>query len=212
MRIISHRGQWNSSSEKNTRKAFQNSIDNDYGIETDIRDLNGELVISHDPPQQSDFPMTLNTFISLLEENDLPIAINIKSDGLACILKDKMANYRGEWFTFDMSGPETIRYIEAGIPVYCRHSDIETIPIFYDKCSGIWLDSFTSTIWYQEETIRSHLSNGKKVCVVSPELHKYDYKNTWSLLKNSGLFTHKGLLLCTDFPKKASIYFEVNND
>ena len=50
MRIISHRGYWNTPAEKNTIHAFQRSFALGFGTETDIRDLKGELVISHDMP------------------------------------------------------------------------------------------------------------------------------------------------------------------
>ena len=53
MQIISHRGFWKSKNEQNTIISFQRSFENGFGIETDIRDLNGKLVISHDIPQNS---------------------------------------------------------------------------------------------------------------------------------------------------------------
>ena len=48
MEIISHRGLWNNLNEKNTNIAFHSSFKNKFGTETDIRDYNGNLVISHD--------------------------------------------------------------------------------------------------------------------------------------------------------------------
>lgn len=48
MEIISHRGYWKCKNEKNTKIAFNRSFNMGYGIETDIRDFRGELVISHD--------------------------------------------------------------------------------------------------------------------------------------------------------------------
>ncbi len=52
MQVISHRGYWKSAAEKNTTTAFARSFALGYGTETDVRDLNGELVISHDMPTQ----------------------------------------------------------------------------------------------------------------------------------------------------------------
>ena len=48
MEIISHRGYWFKNSEKNSDLAFRRSFSLNFGTETDIRDFDGELVISHD--------------------------------------------------------------------------------------------------------------------------------------------------------------------
>ena len=48
MQIISHRGYWEKAAEKNSTVAFQRSFQLGFGAETDVRDFNGELVISHD--------------------------------------------------------------------------------------------------------------------------------------------------------------------
>ena len=50
MEILSHRGYWKTVTEKNTIIAFKRSFNLGFGTETDIRDLNGNLVISHDMP------------------------------------------------------------------------------------------------------------------------------------------------------------------
>ena len=49
MKIICHRGYWQEPSEKNSDIALRRGFSLGLGTETDIRDLNGELVISHDP-------------------------------------------------------------------------------------------------------------------------------------------------------------------
>ena len=46
MKIISHRGFWKESKEKNSEAAFKRSFENGFGLETDIRDYNGDLVVS----------------------------------------------------------------------------------------------------------------------------------------------------------------------
>jgi hypothetical protein len=47
IKILAHRGQWNLPEKKNSLSAFERAFSNGYGIETDIRDYKGELVISH---------------------------------------------------------------------------------------------------------------------------------------------------------------------
>ena len=51
MIILSHRGYWKLEEERNRAAAFQRSFDLGYGTETDIRDIQGKLVISHDMPR-----------------------------------------------------------------------------------------------------------------------------------------------------------------
>ena len=50
MQLIAHRGFWLDPKEKNTEIAFSRALSHGFGIETDFRDLNGQLVISHDIP------------------------------------------------------------------------------------------------------------------------------------------------------------------
>ena len=50
MQILSHRGLWHSSMERNTKDAFVRSFDAGLGTETDLRDICGKIVVSHDMP------------------------------------------------------------------------------------------------------------------------------------------------------------------
>ena len=54
-----------------------------FGIETDIRDALGELVISHDPPRSKD-AVKFECFLDLVlaTKSAGRIALNIKADGL----------------------------------------------------------------------------------------------------------------------------------
>jgi glycerophosphoryl diester phosphodiesterase len=48
--VLSHRGYWLTETEKNSPSAFTRSFAMGFGTETDIRDRNSKLVISHDMP------------------------------------------------------------------------------------------------------------------------------------------------------------------
>ena len=48
MIILSHRGWWKTRAERNMRDAFVRSFDAGFGTETDLRDICGKIVISHD--------------------------------------------------------------------------------------------------------------------------------------------------------------------
>ena len=51
--VLAHRGIFNCEKEKNSQRALSMALVNGFGIETDIRDLGGRIVISHDPPEHS---------------------------------------------------------------------------------------------------------------------------------------------------------------
>ena len=102
MKIISHRGFWIEQNEKNTKIAFQRSFSNGFGIETDVRDYCGDLVISHDIPISP--KITFDDFVSFIEDKNQTLAINIKSDGLVKMLVEKVIKYElKDVFVFDMS-------------------------------------------------------------------------------------------------------------
>jgi hypothetical protein len=69
---------------------------------------------------------------------------------------------------------------------------------------GIWLDAFESD-WYQASDVAVWLKRGKRVCVVSPELHGRDPAEVWNRLRPLVDETH--LTLCTDHPEKAQEFF-----
>lgn len=206
--ILSHRGYWLKEKEKNTIKAFERSFSLGFGTETDIRDFNGELVISHDIPTGS--PLSVDSFFQIYNsfDNSLPLALNIKSDGLQEALNKIIKKYKIEnYFVFDMSIPDTIGYLKKSIKTYARQSEYEQTPSFYNTVNGIWLDEF-KTEWITTDIIRSHVANSKNVCIVSPELHKKDYLKRWQDYKcNFNLANNNYINICTDFPVKAKEYF-----
>ncbi|ENU21837.1 hypothetical protein F993_03766 [Acinetobacter proteolyticus] len=203
MEILSHRGYWQAEHEKNTLVAFQRSFDLDFGTETDIRDQMGRLVISHDIPISQS--MYLSDFLNLLGSKSLYLALNIKADGLAKPLLQTMNEYPSlNWFVFDMSIPDMKVYLDLNIPVFTRISEVERHPIWLEQSSGIWLDAFY-TDWYSVELIESFLSQGKKVCIVSSELHGRSQKDLWE--KIYSLKKSPNLILCTDYPELARNFF-----
>jgi glycerophosphoryl diester phosphodiesterase len=210
--IISHRGFWLSNDEKNSKLAFERSFQQHFGTETDIRDFNGELVISHDIPVFKE--TSIDDFFSLyLEQNRTPtLALNIKSDGLTKALKSKIEAFGIQnYFCFDMSIPDTIQYLHEGLNFYIRQSEYELDLPFYEEASGVWLDSF-QTNWFSNELIENHLhGNNKRVCIVSSELHGRDHLPLWNQLLEFSELSSDRLILCTDKPEEALIYFENEN-
>ncbi|MEZ8285639.1 hypothetical protein AB4277_12595 [Vibrio splendidus] len=205
--IIAHRGFWLDASEQNTEIAFIRALSNGFGIETDLRDHTEKLVISHDMP--NDNSMRFDTFLQICSQYDdeLTLALNVKADGLQEGLK--ASSIENRHFYFDMSVPDMIGYIRKDMTVYSRYSEIETSPALYSKSDGIWLDNFTDERLVID-VLEQFIQDGKKVVLVSPELHKRDESLYWQTLKtflNSNSQWSKYIGLCTDFPSKARDYF-----
>jgi len=205
MIIVSHRGYWKDAAEKNQPVAFHRSFDLGFGTETDVRDLRGELMIAHDMPNGSE--ISLEAMLDILAGRDLPMAMNIKADGLAKQLQAQM-NARGlsRWFTFDMSVPEMVVQHRLGMPMFTRASEYEKPPALYEQSIGVWLDAFVSE-WYSTADIDAFLQDGKQVAIVSPELHKRDHLALWQRLRDSKTQHHPALILCTDLPEDAVAFF-----
>ena len=210
MEILSHRGYWQCPEEKNQEVAFSRSFDLGFGCETDLRDYGGEIVISHDMATGGE--LTFEKLLQIMDGRNLPLALNIKADGLAesiLVLLDKYNHTN--YFNFDMSIPEMVKQTDLGIRVYAPISDIIKEPFLLEKSSGVWLDSFYS-VWYDNELIEKLIGSGLDVCIVSSELHGRSYEKQWDDLKNNKFAGSSRLMLCTDRPEEAAGYFERCNE
>lgn len=203
MVIISHRGYWSEISERNTEAAFRHSFGLNFGTETDVRDCMGELVISHDMPRGGEIP--LHTVLAYAGVQEPLLAINIKADGLAESLCEMMKDYNQEnWFVFDMSIPDMRAHLAVGNPVFARMSEVEKESPWFERVAGIWLDGFEDE-WYDIQLIQDLINQNKRVCVVSPELHGRDHASLWRRLIS--IAKEDRLILCTDLPEDARIFF-----
>lgn len=207
MKLLAHRGQWLERDETNSFHAFERAWANGYGIETDLRDLNGSVVISHDPPERG--VRSLDEFLAAYAARGAatPLALNIKADGLQSAIAKAIVRYRVQnYFVFDMSVPDSLHYLRAGVPVFVRLSEYEQESPLLDRAAGVWLDAFESE-WWTLDTVRSLHARGKAVAIVSPELHKRPHEPLWRTLKELERGTRDSLMLCTDFPDTAAETF-----
>jgi hypothetical protein len=208
MIILSHRGYWNESRAKNSLGAFEHSFNLGFGTETDFRDLDRRLVISHDPPSANALAADEMFRALTAIDTSLPLAVNIKSDGLQKMLKQALTLHGiTNYFLFDMSIPDALASIQAGLRVFTRQSDLEPVPNFYEQAAGVWMDAFSDDRWLTPEAIEIHLKSGKEVCLVSPELHGRSYLPFWKRLCDSTIANHPSLMLCSDIPEEARTYF-----
>lgn len=203
MIILSHRGYWKSAKEKNALIAFERSFSLGLGTETDLRDRDGKLVISHDPARNDALPA--EAFFSAYRHHvqDLPLALNIKTDGLQKLLAEALLEHQIQnYFVFDMSVPDMITYIKTGLRIFTRQSEYEPNPVLYEQSQGVWVDGFNSD-WVDEATLEKHLKRGKQVCLVSPDLHGRPFEAFWERLARMPVTTSSDVMICTDHPEQA---------
>lgn len=208
MEIISHRGYWLEPNEKNSLSAFQRSFELGFGTETDVRDRQGELVISHDPPIGGE--MLFTDFLKIASDTMPLLALNIKSDGLGAYVKKELEKVRyTNYFAFDMSGPEYVAYRRQGHVTFARVSEYETPNLSVGMPHGVWLDAFVDDSW-RLDWIISQGSSLPKIAVVSPELHGRNHINFWSGLRELRIHESDRMILCTDLPEEANLFFGVS--
>lgn len=202
MDILCHRGLWRARTEQNTLPAFASAWAEGWGIETDLRDLDGDVVVSHDPARGG--AMTLD---ELLAEHTrraphTTLALNVKADGLAASVAEQLRHHATRHaFVFDMSVPDHLAWLRTPVVAYTRWSDVEPAPVLRESSAGIWLDAFHDDDWWEAEHVRAELQAGRRVAIVSPELHGRAPEGVWDRILRAGLGSHRQLALCTDVPR-----------
>lgn len=209
-KILAHRGCWTCANEQNTSSALHKALSNGFGLETDLRDYNGELIISHDPPRSSNNMRCIDLFhMVYVNKFRGRLALNIKSDGLHGFvgeIQKKFTSVSSQSFVFDMSVPDMLGYDRRGIQFYSRISDIEPSIPLQGKAEGIWVDNFGGD-FDQVGTAAALIERGLMVALVSPELHGRDYLPVWIEVKKAGLHLHDAFEICTDHPFDALNFF-----
>ncbi len=190
--------------------AFERAFAAGFGVETDIRDHNGVLVIAHDVPTGPK-QVTFDEVLQLYKFHDCPgaFAINVKAAGLHNLAASALMSARvPNGFVFDMSVPDALGYLHAGLCTFTRHSEIEPYPAFYERANGVWVDCFTED-WITANVVAEHRAAGKQVALVSPELHGRAHKEVWA---DWAMFLRDpDVMLCTDFPDEAAQTFRGGN-
>lgn len=202
MQFLTHRGLWEVPDQKNSRHALCLAFAAGLGVETDIRDLDGELVISHDMPRRGALPLTVMLSDYVAAGRPGTLALNIKADGLTEALGELLALYDVKnYFCFDMSVPDTLPYLQAGLTVAARLSEYEQEGLLMGLTSALWIDSFQQ-LQISSLRLANWLAEGRTVCLVSPELHGRAPLGLWQQLSTLPpvLRSHQKLLLCTDYP------------
>lgn len=194
-RIYCHRGFWTSIDKQNSLEAFTLAATHGFGIETDIRDHLGTIAISHDPTNASCLA------IEELPSSGVPIALNLKADGLLSIGSPRLQDLllSDGTFVFDGSIPEMLRYKNVGLSHALRLSEYERDLSW--NSPFVWLDAFHSDWWIEKDLLK-RLSEEHFVVVVSPELHQREHRVAWDAVLSEILSANENVGICTDSPDK----------
>jgi hypothetical protein len=209
MNILAHRGCWAQIEKKNSFEALKGALDAGFGIETDFRDCNGAVVISHDPPEGD--VLEAKAFFELYAELGANgrLALNIKADGLQkplLALLSETGVTKENYYAFDMSVPDVIGYFSHDFPAYTRLSEYEAEPLFLNRAAGVWVDNFTG-VFAQVVEAKKILAGGNRACIVSAELHQRDHHALWDEIAAAKLHENPLFELCTDLPEAAYTFF-----
>ena len=208
--IIAHRGLWHDPKQKNSPSALTDAMEHGFGIETDFRDMAGTLYISHDPVM-SDAQQTAAEFFQTYsaQSSSGRLALNIKADGLQQMLIDALAGANIDntfVYAFDMAVPDALEFLKTNLPCYTRVSEYESEPSFIDRADGVWVDNFTGD-FPQIKLAQQYIDAGKRVAIVSPELHGRDHTVLWDEIYQAELHLNPLFEICTDYPVAAQKLF-----
>lgn len=197
MKIICHRGLWTKHEDQNGMKACLEGMNRFDGIEVDLKNKFGKIVLSHDPLRKNQKAIELE---SLFEKNRTSFyALNIKEDGLGPELQRLLKLYKVKsYMCFDLSSPEKYRYQKLKLRCFDRYGDQDEN--FLIRPSGVVIDVFHGA--NESKFLRKTKGLDPKIpiFIISPELHRREHINFWRKIKN---LPQKQIYLCTDFPDEA---------
>jgi hypothetical protein len=140
------------------------------GIEFDIRDTGGEIVVQHDPFLGGQL---FTDFLKFCPSNKFYI-VNVKSEGIERrAIADLEAHGITQFFLLDCSIPMMIRLGKEGerrLAVrFSEYESLATVEAMAPFVSWVWVDVFTQLplTSFVEKFLRQR---GLKLCLVSPEL------------------------------------------
>lgn len=154
------------------------SIPSDIGIEIDLRDSNGKIIVTHDPftdgPEFSDFIKKYSV------NNDRTIILNIKSERIEESVIKILNEYNiTNYFLLDSSFPMINNLIKKGINNialrYSEYEGLDTLINMKGLVKWVWVDWFNvfsnnGISHFSYNTYIKLRQLGYKICIVSPDL------------------------------------------
>lgn len=138
-------------------------------IEFDIRDSNGDLIVTHDPFTTGPI---LDYYLSHVGNRFC--ILNVKSEGIEWKILDLLKKHGIQnYFFLDCSVPmihKLVRHGCSSIAVrYSEYESLESVLAWAGKVRWVWVDCFTAYPLTKETETLLH-DAGFLLCLVSPEL------------------------------------------
>ncbi|WP_121604208.1 hypothetical protein [Virgibacillus sp. Bac332] len=146
-----------------------NKLPKHYGVEIDLRDAGGRIILQHDPFEDGE---DLEEFLQHYQHGCM--ILNIKSERIEHKVQTLLKNYHiTNYFFLDSSFPmiyELTRHGERNIAIrFSEFEGIDTILAMQGRVNWVWIDCFTR-LPIDRERFTKLKQAGFKLCLVSPEL------------------------------------------
>ena len=167
------------------------------GVEIDLRDFAGEIVLQHDPFKDGEkFELFLKRYAHAF------LILNIKSEGIEeKVLELVLARGIQDFFFLDLSFPAMMKLVRNGENrIAVRYSEFEPEAqalALKGKVKWIWADCFTRIPWTPEAY--NALKSTFKICLVSPELQ--NHSPDWILDFKKSFANYPVDAICTKYPE-----------
>jgi hypothetical protein len=144
----------------------------DMGVEVDLRDLNGDIILSHDPFVYTSSGIEFEEYLKHYKHSF--IILNIKSERIEYRVLELLKEYNiNDYFFLDSSFPMMYKLSTEGENnIAIRYSEFESIYTVINnanKFKWVWVDCFTklplNNYIFQLMKIWNF-----KICLVSPDL------------------------------------------
>lgn len=203
--IVCHRGMWTTQNEQNTVEACFKAVESGFGVEIDLRVVDGELSMIHD---HGDFEESrkFENLLRNLEKHSLKetLFLDIKEMGMGEKVQSLLHRYGyNNYFLFNQTTPDFIAQSRIGLKSLTRISEYEQLnENIKPLAQGVCLDLFE-----ESSSLSNYISMAsfKDILLISPELHKRQHHSFWKTLKN--LEYPSQIFLCTDYPNEARKFF-----
>ena len=138
------------------------------GVEIDIRSSGQDIILEHDPFKEGQL------FTEWLKHwQGQSLILNVKEEGIEERTLEMLSGYSNlEYFFLDQSFPFLARTSKSGNKnTAVRVSDLESVETaLLMNCNWVWIDCFLGDWNFLPDVIRRLQDDGKKICLVSPEL------------------------------------------
>lgn len=157
----------------NTIEELQN-IQNEYGVELDLRAYNEHIIVQHDPFLKGQL---FTDYIKQVNNRDM--ILNIKCEGIESIILDilQQTQYDGNYIFLDCSFPIIHSLVKQNEPnIAIRFSEYEGFDLLNNmqgKVKWVWIDVFNE-FPLNAEIFRAIKQLGYQICLVSPELQNHE--------------------------------------